>query len=130
MKHRSILAAAVIGAAALSTPALAGDVHGTWKTEANDAGAYLHVKIVDCGAKICGEIVKNVNGKKQEIVGRQIITNMVADGENRWDDGDIWKPDTDETYDSEMTLEGDVLKVSGCVLGGLLCRTQDWTRLE
>lgn len=126
---RILSALAVLGVM-MASPAYAAGVYGTWKTEANDEGAYLHVRISNCGGKICGKIIKNVNGKKQEIVGRLIIKNMVADGDNEWDDGTIWKPDTDETYDSEMELQGNVLKVSGCVLGGIICKSQKWQRLN
>lgn len=117
-------------AALTANSALADEVHGVWKTEANDAGAYLHVAIVDCGEKICGDILRNVGGAKQEIVGRRMIKDMTPEGDGAWDGGTIWKPDTDETYDSEMVLKGDVLTVSGCVLAGLVCRSQDWTRVE
>jgi len=54
---------------------------------------------------------------------------MVPDGANEWGDGTIWAPDDDKTYDSSMELSGNTLEVSGCVLGGIICRGQDWTRL-
>ena len=55
---------------------------------------------------------------------------MTADGANAWEDGKIWKVDDDEVYNSEMELSGNVLTVSGCVLGGLICRSQDWPRVK
>lgn len=130
MKILARISAIAVAVAMSAGAAQAAGVYGTWKTEANKDGAYLHVRVQKCGSKVCGKIVKNVNGKKQEIVGKNIIKNMVADGTNKWDDGTIWKPDDDETYDSEMELKGNVLKVSGCVLGGLICRSQNWTRLK
>lgn len=129
MRTTSGCALALAGLLA-TTPALAEGVYGVWKTESNRDGAYLHVEIGDCGDKLCGTITKTVNSENQEIVGRKIIEEMNADGPNKWDDGTIWKPDTDEVYDSEMTLEGQVLKVSGCVLAGMVCKSQDWTRVE
>ena len=57
-----------------------------------------------------------------------MIFDMVADGENKWDDGEIWAPDSDETYSSNMELKGDVLRVEGCVL--FICRGQDWTQVN
>jgi uncharacterized protein (DUF2147 family) len=29
-----------------------------------------------------------------------------------------------------MELRGDTLVVSGCVLGGLICKSQDWPRVR
>ena len=126
---RSISAVALAGAL-FATPTFAADVIGVWRTETNDKGAYLHVQMYACGGNICGRIIKNVNGQMQHIVGQDIIKGMAPDGANKWDGGTIWKPDDDETYDAEMELKGDVLEVSGCVLGGIICSSQDWVPVK
>ncbi len=116
--------------------AMANDVYGIWKSEPNEKGAFIHVEVGPCDAapaKVCGRIIEAINGdpkRAKEIVGRYIIEGMEPDGENEWDDGTIWAPDDDETYSSDMELEGDTLSVSGCVLAGLICRSQDWTRVQ
>ena len=120
-------------AALIATPVLANDVFGTWQTQKNDEGKYLHVEVHACKtdtAKVCGTIVEAHGGATGTNIGKPIIWDMTADGTNEWDDGKIWKADDDEVYDSEMELSGDVLKVSGCVLGGLICRSQDWPRVK
>ncbi|MEM6661188.1 MAG: DUF2147 domain-containing protein [Pseudomonadota bacterium] len=125
------------GLALMASTALANDVFGVWKSAPNDEGGYIHVDIGPCagdGAKVCGKILEafaaDPNAPAPEWVGRNIIQDMVADGSNEWDDGTIWAPDDNETYSSTMELKGDVLTVSGCVLGGLICRGQDWTRVK
>ena len=45
-----------------------------------------------------------------------------------WAQGTIWAPDQDKTYDSKMSLSGNTLEVSGCVL--FICRSQNWTRMN
>ncbi len=130
---RTILIAAAF--ALTATPVLANDVFGLWKSEPSDEGAYIHVKIGPCetdSAKVCGTIIETFNGTgERDITGKLIIKDMEPDGENEWDDGTIWAPDDDETYSSEMELKDkDTLEVSGCVLGGLICRGQDWTRVK
>lgn len=130
MTMRMMLAAAL--AALVAGPALAG-VEGLWKTQTNDEGKYLHVRVGPCAndpAKVCGTIESAHGGASEANVGKPIIWDMVADGENAWDDGTIWKVDDDEEYDSEMELKGDILEVSGCILGGIVCRSQEWTRVE
>lgn len=135
------ITALVAGLALISNAALGSDVLGTWKSEVNDEGNYVHVQMAPCSSDaklICGTIVKaeNVDPSKgdpkrqAEIMGKVMINDMAADGANAWDDGTIWAPDDDETYSSNMELKGNVLTVSGCVLGGLICRGQDWTRVE
>lgn len=125
----TLAAAALTLAPAL---ALAGDPTGLWKTEANDEGNYIHVRVAACGDKICGTIESahqkdGTASSDYPHIGRQMITGMVADGDNAWDDGEIWAPDEDETYSSKMELKGNVLRVEGCVL--FICRGQDWQRV-
>jgi uncharacterized protein (DUF2147 family) len=121
--------------------AQAEDVNGLWRSATNDNGGYIHVDIGPCSsdaALVCGKIVEAFNEdpakldkkRRDEIVGKLIIENMEADGSSAWSGGTIWAPDDDETYSSEMELKGQVLEVSGCVLGGLICRGQDWTRVK
>ena len=134
------ISAIALAAALTATPAAANDVFGMWKSAVNDEGGFIHVEVGPCAsdaAKVCG-IIKDASNvdpakadpaRRAELVGKAIIEDMAPDGANEWSGGTIWAPDDDETYNSEMELNGDVLEVSGCVLGGLICRGQDWTRL-
>ncbi|MEM9012982.1 MAG: DUF2147 domain-containing protein [Pseudomonadota bacterium] len=120
----------------LPTAAFGQEVAGLWKSEPNDEGNYIHVEVGACptAGLTCGVIVGAFDGNDQpanpDVVGRTIVADMEADGATEWSGGTIWAPDEDRTYSSRMELSGDVLTVKGCVLGGLICRGQDWTRLE
>ncbi|MEM8740674.1 MAG: DUF2147 domain-containing protein [Pseudomonadota bacterium] len=127
---------AAVLALALPGAALA-DPTGLWATEANDQGSYLEIRISQCSgnpALLCGtiETARTADGADPNYahLGRVMIQDMAEDGANKWDDGTIWAPDEDETYSSKMALSGNVLTISGCVMGGLICRDQDWRRLE
>ncbi len=135
------IAALTLAGIIVSSPAFASDVLGIWQSQINDEGNFIHVEMAPCasnGNLICGTIVKAENvdpdkgdkKRQKELMGKVMINDMAADGANEWDDGTIWAPDDDETYSSKMELKGDVLEVSGCVLGGLVCRGQDWTRVK
>ena len=131
---KAFIAAAVLAVGTLgAAPALAKSVYGVWQSQPNAKGAYVHVRVTRCGAgSLCGTIVKLVNGapKHKNAKPRRIFWGMKPDGANRWSGGRIWAPDEDTTYDSKLELKGNVLKVSGCVLGGAICRGQNWRRVR
>lgn len=124
---KQLIAAACLALASVGM-ALAEPVTGTWKTEPGETGAFLHVKIAPCGDRLCGTIIKVVNSDRMSSLGKPIIWDMKARGNGTYSGGKIWAPDTGKTYRSKMSLEGDALKVSGCV--GPICRGQVWTRLN
>ena len=101
---------------ATSGLAFADDIEGRWKT---DSGATA--EIASCGSAFC--ITLRDGAHKGKRIGR-----MSADGDNRYS-GDITDPANDKTYSGKATLSGKALSMKGCVLGGLICRGQNWTRL-
>ncbi|GGH56720.1 DUF2147 domain-containing protein [Frigidibacter albus] len=124
MRILAIAAAFALGA----TAALADPVEGVWQTEVDD-GAYAHVAIAPCGAKLCGTIARTFNAGGEYAspnVGKPIVWDMVAKGDGAYGDGKIWQPSTDKVYRSKMALSGNTLKVSGCV--GPICKGQTWSR--
>ncbi|MEO0664979.1 MAG: DUF2147 domain-containing protein [Pseudomonadota bacterium] len=125
---KTLIAAAAIALA--GSAAMADDVLGTWKSEPGDTGGFIHVAMVQCGSKICGNIVEVVGNDNDSIVGRQIIADMSPNGSGSYSGGTIWAPDQDRTYRSKMQLSGNSLNVEGCVLGGAICRGQTWTRIN
>ncbi len=127
----AILAAALAGTGA---PALAADpVVGIWQTRPDDNGNFGHVQIKPCGPAFCGTLIRSFgpDGKPIESrnIGRKIVWDMIAYGNGLYDDGKIWAPDRDKTYDSEMHLSGNSLEVKGCVIG--ICRSGGvWKRVK
>ncbi|SDC34396.1 DUF2147 domain-containing protein [Ruegeria marina] len=131
--NRLILAAALglgFAGAAAADPAA-----GTWKTEPGDSGGYLHVAVAPCGPSICGTIktAYDKDGIEQadyEHKGKRMLWDMQPGGGGSYSGGQIWAPDSDKTYSSKMSLDGDALTVKGCVAGGLICRGQTWMRVN
>jgi uncharacterized protein (DUF2147 family) len=129
---KTLALAAVL--AVLSTAAFAADpVEGVWKTVPDDNGNFGHIQVKPCGAAFCGTLIKAFDGSGAAIdspnVGKRIIWDMVAYGDGFYDDGKVWSPDRDKTYNSEMQLTGNKLAVKGCVLG--ICRDGGtWTRVQ
>jgi len=129
MKTFALIAALLCAATAAS----ADPVEGVWTTKPDDNGNFGHVSVKPCGPAFCGTLIKAFDGSGAEIdspnVGKQIIWDMVAYGDGAYDDGKVWSPDRDKTYNSEMQLTGNSLAVKGCVMG--ICRDGGtWTRVQ
>ena len=52
---------------------------------------------------------------------------MKPNGEDSWA-GTAFNPEDGKRYTAKLTLSGDHLVTAGCVLGGLICKSFDWTR--
>jgi uncharacterized protein (DUF2147 family) len=116
--------------------AQAPDVAGTWLTE----GGRSQVRIAPCGSARCGTIIWTVAEAKdvhnpdparraKSLVGLQMIRNARAGAEG-WT-GALYNPLDGRTYTGRMRIiAAGQLELSGCVLAGLICRSQTWTRLR
>jgi uncharacterized protein (DUF2147 family) len=129
--------ALVAGALLLgATVAQAGPLDGTWSSETGKT----KIKMAPCGSKYCGTIVwvqgpemkdvKNPDeGKRsRNLVGLQMVYDMVADGDGY--KGSLYNYDDGKTYAGKLNAEGDKLKLSGCVFGGMICRSTAWSRAD
>jgi uncharacterized protein (DUF2147 family) len=140
--RRAALGVAVSGlaasAAALAQPA---GVSGVWTTEHGDA----KIRIAACGRALCGTIVwlaqpVDSNGRPKAdvnnpdeaargrpLIGLTILTGLTASGEI-WR-GVIYNSDDGRDYDvSVRLLDSRHAAIKGCVLGGLFCGGETWTR--
>ncbi|NRA98543.1 MAG: DUF2147 domain-containing protein [Rhodobacteraceae bacterium] len=110
----------------------ADPVHGVWKTQPGDDGAYGHVEMSDCGGKTCGVLIAGFDASGTQAdspnIGKRMVWDMQARSNGTYAGGKIWAPDRDKTYNSRMELSGNSLKVEGCVL--VVCRGQTWTRVQ
>ena len=119
--------------AVFGTGAFADPVEGIWQTKKDDNGNFGFVEINPCGPALCGVLIKAFDnaGKERESdnIGRKIVWDMVAYADGLYDDGKIYSPDRDKTYNADMTLSGNSLSVRGCVLG--ICRDGGtWKRVK
>ena len=113
--------------------AFADPVEGIWQTKKDDNGNFGHIEVKPCGPAFCGTLIKSFDSAGAPIespnIGRKIVWDMVAYADGLYDDGKVYSPDRDKTYNSDMTLTGDKLAVRGCVLG--ICRDGGtWTRVK
>jgi uncharacterized protein (DUF2147 family) len=144
---RALLHAATVSAALLALSlgsSLAADPVGTWFTEEGKAT----VKIAACGPALCGTItaLKDANDpdtgrprtdknnaeaslRNRPMIGVQIVLGMKPSGTaNKWS-GQVYNAEDGKTYTGNLTLQdANTIKLEGCILGGLVCKSQTWTR--
>lgn len=116
----------VAGSAACADP-----LEGVWKTQ-EDEGAYAHVAIAPCGPAFCGVISRSFKDGAEfasENQGRQIVIDMIAAGDGSYD-GQVWRPSNNKIYVGGIELNGNSMRLAGCVAGGLICKKQTWTRVN
>lgn len=105
-------------------------LEGTWRTGERN-GSWGYVAFAACGSAYCGTLVDgggvNVN---PEYFGTKMVTGMHWTG-SEFTDGRLLDVETGQVYLSRMAFrDRDRLRVWGCVLGGLLCGSQVWTRVK
>jgi len=139
-----IVLAALGLAPLLAAPAFADDPVGTWLTGDKKG----KVRIVNCGGAICGTLVwmqepvdpqtnkpkldaRNADASKQSrpLIGIPIVLSMKPSATPQKWDGDVYNAEDGKTYSGSFTLTGaNTAELKGCVLGGLICKAQTWTR--
>lgn len=136
--HPARLAALFLACVPAAAYAQAGpQPTGTWLTPAGDS----QIRISRCGAAYCGTIAKVLAGETRDVhnpdaglrgrslVGVALTRDMRPAGEG-WE-GSLYNFRDGRTYSGKLAMKGpNVLELSGCVLGGLICKKQMWTRVE
>jgi uncharacterized protein (DUF2147 family) len=134
---------AIVSTVVLVAPALAANPVGTWLTGDKKG----KVKIVNCGDAICGTLVwlqepndpethqpktdkHNADASKQgrPLLGIPIVLSMKPSGAEVWE-GQVYNAEDGGTYSGSFTMTGaNSAALKGCVMGGLICKSQTWTR--
>ena len=118
---RALLAALAIVTA---SAAMAGDVTGIWTRD--DGSAKLRFSACGGGA-VCGFLAWKKEPGGPAKIGQKLFSGMKPNGENAWA-GSAFNPNDGRRYSAKLRLSGDHLVTAGCVLGGLICKSFDWTR--
>jgi uncharacterized protein (DUF2147 family) len=122
------------------------DILGVWLNEDKDA----HVEIYKENDLYYGKIIwlkfpiDDETGKpkldkhnpdpelqKRPSLGIKLLTDFEWDGDNEWDEGDIYDPKSGKTYSCYIVMkEYDLLKIRGYIGVSLIGRTTYWTRVK
>jgi len=128
-----ILGALIVGAMAVpAAAASAGTPDGIWRNPKNS----VHVRVAPCRDKLCGTVVwanekaraDAAKGMDEPFIGSMIFRDLARHGES-WR-GRIFVPNRGRTFSGAIHVVDPVtLEAKGCVLGGLFCKSQLWTRI-
>lgn len=129
MKTLPLLALALLAGPAVA----ASPIEGNWTNPTHS----VTVRIAACGGgALCGRVVSATAKARQDaaqggtsnLVGTELMSGLVPNGEGSWH-GTIFVPDVNRRADADVHLmNARTLQIEGCALGGLLCRSQVWTR--
>lgn len=109
------LTAAAFAALVVATPALADAIEGNWKRPNG-----IIVRFVPCNSGFCAIVQSGPN--KGKSAGK-----LTASGGGY--KGTLYDLENGgKAYTGKGSISGSTLKVSGCVLGGLLCKSEKWSR--
>jgi uncharacterized protein (DUF2147 family) len=123
MARPLILGLAIV--AVFAHGAFAADVKGEWERDDGKA----KVRFAGCGDSdaVCGSIAWIKDPKGPAKVGQEVFFDMKPNGQNEWV-GTAFNPEDGRRYTGKLTVSGDHLVTAGCVLGGLICKSFNWTR--
>jgi uncharacterized protein (DUF2147 family) len=123
-----------IAAMALAAaPGAAQAIEGQWTNPKRT----VVVEVARCGAAYCGTVVqatekakaKARKGGTANLVGTQILSGLKPIGDGRFR-GRAFVPKRNAHATATVRqLGADAMQVQGCILGGLLCDNERWTRV-
>ena len=122
-----------VAAASNAQPASdAASIDGSWR----NPGGSVVVAIAPCGDAYCGTVAwaseqaqaDARRGGTDPLIGTQLMTGFKAAGPGKWR-GRLFIPDLNRRSKAELRMVGDDwLKVTGCAVGRVICKSQYWTR--
>jgi uncharacterized protein (DUF2147 family) len=121
-KRSCYVVAAFLSAA---SPSFANELSGTWLRDTGEA----RVRFESCSDAMCGTIIwlkPGIDSKAK--IGQRVFYDMKPAGPNAWT-GKAIGPDTGSVYLGKLSVQGSNLSTSGCIAGGMICKSMNWTRV-
>jgi len=119
-----ISAMLMIGAAS-AAPTSDPSYLGNWAR----ADGKTHIRVEPCGKSVCGVNTWVRPGMKHEKVGDRLVLKIRPAGTSRWT-GSAIDPQRNQRYTVRIHVANERMTTDGCVMGGLMCQSMTWTRLD
>ena len=115
--------------ALLSTPALAvpqsPSLLGNWAR----ADGVTKISIAKCGASLCATNTWAKDPKGDEKVGDKLVMTLKPKSDASYE-GEAFDQRRNLHYKMTVSLQQSSMKTEGCVLGGIICKDANWTRIQ
>lgn len=117
----------------VASAAPADQIEGLWLHPENS----VIIHLAPCGQAICGTVTwANERAKKaasrgiDQLVGARLLTDLRPRDNGQWR-GKLFVPDLNVRVNGKLTpIKPNKLRVSGCLIGGMICGSQVWTRTD
>ena len=120
-----LIAAMLMIGAASAAPASDASYLGNWAR----ADGKTHIRVEPCGKSVCGVNTWVRPGMKHEKVGDRLVLKIRPAGASRWT-GSAVDPQRNQHYTVRIHVANKRMTTDGCVMGGLMCQSMSWTRLD
>ena len=141
MKSKTFVKLTLITSLLIPTSGMASEgVFGEWMAD-NGKTRIITYACADNAEEVCSAITwlkkprKDVNNKNpalrgRDVVGIEVSKNMRPKGKNRWV-GEVYSHKKGDNFPSTANLEGDVLKIKGCLTKRkFICKTRTFDRIS
>jgi len=123
----------ILAALAIAAASPDGSIEGHWIHPEKT----VIIRLGGCGDRVCGTVTwateraqRDARKGVDQLIGARLLTDFHRNDKGVWK-GKIFVPDYELHVSGRIQpLDANRLKVSGCTLGGILCRTQIWTRSD
>jgi uncharacterized protein (DUF2147 family) len=88
-----------------------------------------HIRVEQCGGAVCAFNTWVSSGVAGEKVGDRLTLNVSPTGAAGWS-GNAFDPQRNQTYTMNVRVANNRMTTDGCVMGGLMCKSMSWTRLN
>jgi uncharacterized protein (DUF2147 family) len=125
-RARNLTSTALVLASLLVTgsQAQAQSLSGIWARGDGNA----RVRIAPCGANICATNTW-IRKPSSEKVGQVLIMKVKKVAAGLWK-GSAFDPQRNLTVSMQMKVRARSMITSGCIVGGLICKSTNWSRIK
>jgi uncharacterized protein (DUF2147 family) len=124
MLRRAMALATIIMTIGANGAAFAAQAYlGDWAR--SDGKTKIHV--AHCGAEVCARNTWVRHGVSGERVGDRLILKVKPAGADHWS-GSAFDPQRKQNYAINVHVSDKHMTTRGCVMGGFMCQTMNWSR--
>ncbi len=88
-----------------------------------------YIRVERCGGEVCAFNTWVRSGVAGEKIGDKLTLDIAPAGAAGWS-GNAFDPQRNQTYTMKVRVANNSMTTDGCVAGGLMCKSMNWTRLN